>query len=98
MVAVADPLAGAPIDYQADFSGGANGVTPPQLLAPNEVALLKNAFATPGGGLDARGGYKFFADAGSQGTGILEMNQSTGTVMTYEAIPNAYYDESMSPR
>lgn len=95
MVALATVAAA---DFQADFSGGANGFAPPQLLKPNELGLMLNTFARPGGGLEQRGGYRFMGDQATQGTGIFEMDQSTGTILTFQQIPNSWFDESMSVR
>jgi hypothetical protein len=85
-------------ESQVDFTGGANGVTPMNLLKPNEVQRLSGGFAWPGGGIKSRGGYKqaTYTDFG-RGISIMEFTQSSGTVMTYKDIGTHWYDETMSP-
>lgn len=87
-------------EFQSDFSGGANAFTNPALLQPNEAASLINLFPRMGGGVEARKGWKSYDGAGStdQGTAIFEMNQSTGTILTFVAVGANWYDETMWPR
>jgi len=86
-------------DFQADFSGGSNEVCHPLLLAPNEVQLLQNGFAKIGGGIEGRGGFKLYPKVETdQGTSIFEMEQSTGTILTFVAAGSNFYDETMWPR
>lgn len=87
-------------DSQFDFSGGANGFRKPLLLAPNEAQDLLNCFPRPGGGIEFRDGFKFgpALNGTSRGVAIFEMDQSTGTILTYQDVGAAWYDETMQAR
>jgi len=85
-------------DAQIDFSGGANPFAHVALLSDSEADFLTNCFPRVGGGVEARKGYKLYnAVSTDQGTAIFEMNQSTGTIMTFVDVGSNYYDETMQP-
>src|SRR5258706_11055859 len=85
------------VEDQYDFSGGENSVADKLFVRKNQVAASQNMYPRRGGGLTQRGGYKKVNSIGTNGRMLLEMEQTVGTVLTFEAAGVNYYDESMQP-